>query len=96
MDATCARELKRIGLATRVGIIRKAIGPQCWSLKYKEHFKIEDYGKIWSSFRQVGCDITILGTGWADSKEFVFRVKKTRLESRRGAESRKFWTDGIV
>lgn len=29
MDATCARELKRIGLATRVGIIRKAIGPQC-------------------------------------------------------------------
>lgn len=23
MDATCARELKRIGLATRVGIIEK-------------------------------------------------------------------------
>ena len=28
MDARCARELKRIGLAARVGIIRKAIGPR--------------------------------------------------------------------
>ena len=37
--------------------------------------------------RQLGRDLIILGTGGAESKGFVFRAEKIRLEGKRGAKA---------